>query len=69
MPETVEAIFIKEITVVDPDSKSDVEVEIWKDPVTGGIFGIDASFLESLEINVIVSPFDRKVRLRLSSPG
>jgi hypothetical protein len=68
MPKTVEAIFIQEITVVDPDSKGAVEVEIWKDPVTGGIFGIDASFLDHTDRKFVVSPFDKKVVLRLPEP-
>lgn len=38
--------FIKTVTVPDPDTDGDVEVEIWKDNTSGGIMGIDASFLD-----------------------
>ena len=40
-------VFIKEVTVIDPDSNAPVELEIWKDQETGGIFGVDSSFLEA----------------------
>ena len=39
--------FICEVTVKDPDSNGDVEVEIWKDP-SGFIFGIDSSYLDQV---------------------
>lgn len=68
MPNAVEGVFIKKVLVIDPDSKGEVEVEIWKDPVTGGIFGIDASFLEHTDRKFIVSPFGKNVTLRLSEP-
>lgn len=65
MPELIEAIFIQEITVIDPETKGEVAVEIWKDPVSGGIFGLDASFIEQMTEQIIPSPFDRKLKLRL----
>lgn len=68
MPEIFDAIFIQEITVIDPETKGDVQVEMWKDPVSGGIFGIDSSFLESEDIKVIASPFNRSTQLRLGNP-
>lgn len=68
MPKLIEAIFIQEIKVIDPETKGEVEVEIWKDPVSGGIFGLDASFLEQITEQVIPSPFDRKIKLRLPTP-
>ena len=48
--------FINEITVVDPDTGADVAVEIWKDGFTGGIFGIDASFLD--QVGEFYNPFN-----------
>ena len=41
-----ETIFIKEIMVTDPDTGSQVPVEIHKDKHSGGIFGVDATFIE-----------------------
>lgn len=57
---TVSCKFIKEITVRDPDSGGEVEVEIWKDPVSGGMFGVDTSFLDQVH-DEVPSPFDRNV--------
>ena len=42
------AIRIKTIVVEDPDSKGDIEVEVYKDPVAGSIFAIDAAFIEQV---------------------
>ena len=53
----ITCIFIKEISVIDPDTGNDIEVEIWKDPESGGIFGIDSSFLELVN-EEIPSPFN-----------
>ena len=39
------ANFITEITVTDPDTNAPVEVAIYKDIRSGGMFGVDASFL------------------------
>ena len=53
------AKLITEITVFDPDSQMFVEVAIYKDPVSGGIFGVDSSFLANTDEDV-VSPFSKK---------
>ena len=53
------AKFVKEITIVDPDTGNNVEMEIWKHEA-GGIFGIDSSFLDQCtdpEYPVIPDPF------------
>jgi hypothetical protein len=39
------AKFVKEITVVDPDTKGDVQISIYKHE-NGGLFGMDSSFLD-----------------------
>lgn len=39
------AKFVKEITVIDPDSKGEVQMEIYKHQ-GGGMFAIDSSYLE-----------------------
>lgn len=49
-------IYIRQITVTDPDTGGDVIVEIYKDPETGGIFGLDSSYIEDSSGEVI-NPF------------
>lgn len=40
------AKFINEVTVVDPDSMAEVEVSMFKHNESGGIFGVDSSYLD-----------------------
>jgi len=40
------ANLVKEITITDPDTGGDVQVSIFKDVSTGGMFGVDSSFIE-----------------------
>jgi hypothetical protein len=40
------AKFITEVTVVDPDSMGEVEVSMFKHNESGGIFGVDSSYLD-----------------------
>jgi len=54
----VKTIYIKEISVIDPDSKLEVHVGIYKDTQSGGIFGVDSSFLDQTDED-IVSPFSK----------
>jgi hypothetical protein len=55
------AKFIKEITVTDPDTKSDVQLSVYKHE-NGGLFGMDSSFLNQCTDEdtypVIPDPFD-----------
>ena len=57
------AKYVKVVTVIDPDSKLEVEVSIYKHE-NGGMFGIDGSFVDQVadgvlgtEDAVIVDPF------------
>jgi len=50
------ANYITEITVTDPDTNAPVEVAIYKDIRSGGMFGVDASFL--LTDEPVHEPFD-----------
>ena len=59
---TVKATYISTITVVDPDSKGQVEIEIWKDPESGALLGLDASFLDMVSAKV-ASPYNSKTTL------
>jgi hypothetical protein len=67
-PASIEARFITQITITDPDSHAPVELEVWKDPSSGGLFGIDASFLDQIEEHV-ASPFNPDIILHLGVEG
>lgn len=49
--------FIKTVTVTDPDSGGEVEVEIRKDMVTGAMVGLDGSYLEQ-NVGDIFDPYN-----------
>ena len=51
------AYFVTEITVIDPDSKGEVEVAMYKHE-NGGMFGVDSSFLDQV---VNTDEFDRPI--------
>lgn len=54
------AKFVKDVTVIDPDTLGEVEVTIFKHE-NGGMFGIDASYIEQeLEEDneITVDPFN-----------
>lgn len=57
--------FITEITVTDPDSGGEVEIEIHKDMQSGALLGIDSSFIEQMA-DIIPSPYNEGERLFLS---
>jgi len=63
-PAVVNASFITQIVVTDPDTGARVEMEVWKDPTSGGLFAIDASFLDDVT-EEIPSPFNPHVSLHL----
>lgn len=56
------AKYTGEVTVIDPDSKLPVEVSMFKHNESGGMFGVDSSYLEqSFEDDiepVIADPFN-----------
>ena len=51
------AYFVKEITVIDPDSKGVVEIAMYKHE-NGGMFGVDSSFLDQV---ARTDDFDRPI--------
>lgn len=60
--------FIKEIIVTDPDGGGEVAVEIWKDPESGAMFGVDSSFLDQADAGKpprIPSPFNERTLILL----
>lgn len=54
--ENPDVTFVKTVTTYDPDFKGEVTVELWKCNQTGGIFGVDESFLEA-ENGTCYNPF------------
>ena len=54
------AKYVTKVTVKDPDSGFDVEVSIYKDQFSDGLFGIDSSYLDQVcnDKIVIDSPFN-----------
>lgn len=57
------AKFVTELTVIDPDSGGPVAITVYK-METGGMFAVDASFLEQ-DVGPVYSPFDRDVEIEL----
>jgi len=51
------AYFVKEVTVIDPDSKGEVELSVYKHE-NGGMFAIDSSFLDQV---ARTDDFDRPI--------
>lgn len=62
------AKFVTEITVIDPDSKGEVAMTVFKHE-NGGMFCIDSSFLDQCfedDSNIVIDdPFNRGCDLRL----
>lgn len=57
------AKFLYTIQVRDPDTNAPVELEVWKNNESGGIFAVDVSFLDQVH-HVVNSPFnDNKIKL------
>lgn len=63
MAKSINTKQISRVKVIDPDTKNEVEVTILK-LETGGIIGIDSSFLENTDEDVY-SPFDKNVKLNI----
>lgn len=62
------AFFIKTITVKDPDTLAPVELEVYKDEESGGLFAIDSSYLDQVLLKKgdgIPSPFNKSKILHL----
>lgn len=48
--------FVAEVKITDPDTGNECYVEIHKDPVSGGMFGVDSTYLDSVT-EYVISPF------------
>ena len=56
---TKKANYVTEVSVIDPDTKAPVEVSLYKDQVSGGIFGVDSSYLVTLSNeDPVIEPFN-----------
>jgi hypothetical protein len=64
---TIKCIYISETVVIDPDSGEDVTLEIWKDPSSGSIFAVDASFVDQVR-STMPSPYNTRETLDLGPP-
>lgn len=60
---SIKGKFVKSITVLDEDSKAEVQVSIYK-LETGGMIGVDESFLANTD-EPVYSPYDVGVELNL----
>jgi putative methionine-R-sulfoxide reductase with GAF domain len=64
------ATFVQEVTIVDPQTKGNVTVSIFKHDQSGGIFGVDSSFIEQSfdddETAMIADPFNNNSLVELS---
>jgi hypothetical protein len=56
--------FLRLVTVRDPDSGLDVELEIRKDLVTGALVGLDGSYLDQ-DLGPIFDPYNRGEELEI----
>lgn len=58
----VRCVYQKDAEFTDPDTKGIVTLEIWKDPESGALVGIDESYLASVQEQVF-SPYNKNTIL------
>jgi hypothetical protein len=56
--ENVKAIYVSAVTVTDPDTGAEIDVEIYKDEASGAMFGLDSSFLDG-DVGPVFSPYNK----------
>jgi hypothetical protein len=64
MSDTYEAAYCQSVTVKDTTG-NEVELMVYQDRTSGGVFAIDASFILDLEIKTVISPFNKSQVLTL----
>ena len=64
----VKATYVTTVTVTDPDSGSPVDIQVYKDPESEAMFGVDASFLDQVTFTM-PSPFNKGTVLVCMEPG
>jgi hypothetical protein len=66
------AKFVKELTVVDPDTNNDVQISVYKHE-NGGMLAMDSSWLDQSideDCNVVIrDPFESKGKVMLIARG
>lgn len=60
----ITAKYVKDIEVKDPDTGNTIGLEVFKDPESGAMFAIDASYTEMVS-EEIPSPFNKGTMLNL----
>lgn len=58
------AVFCQEVSVKDTYG-NDIQLAVYQDECTNGVFAIDSSFVEQVEPETIPSPFMDNVELKL----
>lgn len=61
----IQTKFAGRVTVIDPDTNAPVELEVMKDPESGAMLAIDASYIEQVS-EVFNSPYKD---CKLQAPG
>lgn len=61
----VEAEFVKRVDVIMPNDEI-VSIDVFIDPGTKKVFGLDTGYLDEAELTEIVSPFNRHIKLKVS---
>jgi len=56
------ALYVTEIKVEDPDSGTHITIEIYKDPKSNGLFGVERMFIEQIGPQV-QSPYNECITL------
>lgn len=70
-----QAIFIQAVTVRDPKTGNEVEIEIYLDQVSGGVFGVDASWTEDVigdnnaDVTSVYSPYNQGNIITINDDG
>lgn len=64
----VRATYVGTLTVTDPDTQAPVDLQVYKDPESEGMFAVDVSFLDQ-ETCVVPSPFNEGTKLVCLEPG
>lgn len=62
MSEPPKAAYVTEIKVIDPDTQIRVTIEIYKDPDSKGLFGVEELFLKQIGRQV-PSPYNENTML------
>lgn len=55
------ASFVTELSVVDPDTGGDVNLVVFKDDTSAGLFAIDGSFIEQEDVTHTIEPFNHSL--------